>query len=162
MAEQVHGSFTFTVLDARNQLYFVKGDNPLCIYHYPESGVLIYASTEEILQSCIRMLNLPIQQRSVRVDMSSGDLLKVSPSGRMTRASFDARNLLHLWCRPFYYGAWLGSPVHAGLDSGEREYIRELKSVAGAFGYSPEDVDHLLEEGFSPEELEEYFYCGEL
>ena len=29
MAEQVEGSFSFTVLDDRNDLYFVKGDNPL-------------------------------------------------------------------------------------------------------------------------------------
>ena len=37
-------------------------------------------------------------------------------------------------------------------------YVQELKSVAGSFGYSPEDVDTLLREGFSPEELENYFY----
>lgn len=28
MAEQVSGSFTFTVLDGADNLYFVKGDNP--------------------------------------------------------------------------------------------------------------------------------------
>ena len=35
-------------------------------------------------------------------------------------------------------------------------YIEELKSVAGVFGYCADDVEHLLEEGFSPEELEDY------
>ena len=28
----------------------------------------------------------------------------------------------------------------------------------GAFGYCADDVEHLLEEGFTPEELEDYFY----
>lgn len=34
--------------------------------------------------------------------------------------------------------------------------------MAGAFGCSPDEIDFLLSEGFSPEELEEYLYCGEL
>ena len=33
MAEQIEGSFSFTVLDRENQLYFIKGDNPLYILH---------------------------------------------------------------------------------------------------------------------------------
>ena len=36
MAERLEGSFSFTVLDDQNNLYFVKGDSPLCLYHYPE------------------------------------------------------------------------------------------------------------------------------
>ena len=39
MAEQVEGSFAFTVLDEKENLYFVKGDNPLCLYYYPRSRV---------------------------------------------------------------------------------------------------------------------------
>ena len=32
MAEVLEGTFTFTVLDGKNNLYFVKGNNPLTIY----------------------------------------------------------------------------------------------------------------------------------
>ena len=39
-------------------------------------------------------------------------------------------------------------------------YIDELKSVAGAFGYSPDMVDELTREGFLPEEIEEFLYEG--
>ena len=35
MAEKVEGSFCFTVLDRKNNLYIVKGDNPFCLVHYP-------------------------------------------------------------------------------------------------------------------------------
>ena len=47
MAEQVEGSFTFTVLDEQNALWIVKGDNPLSIAHFPELGVYVYASTHD-------------------------------------------------------------------------------------------------------------------
>ena len=52
MAEKVEGSFTFTILDQDNNLYFVKGENPLTIYHYPKLGVYLYAFTSEILDKC--------------------------------------------------------------------------------------------------------------
>lgn len=41
-------------------------------------------------------------------------------------------------------------------------YWDDLKSVAPAFGYTPDDIDALAAEGFSPEELEEFLYCGEI
>lgn len=47
MAEKVEGSFVFTVLDNEDSIWFVVGDNPLCLFYY--EGFLLYASTEEIL-----------------------------------------------------------------------------------------------------------------
>ena len=41
-------------------------------------------------------------------------------------------------------------------------YARELKNLACAFGYAPEDVDTWLGEGLQPEEIEECFYYGEI
>ena len=58
MAEQVEGSFTFTVLDRRDRLYIVKGDNPLCLLHFPSLGLYLYASTEEILRRAIYQMDL--------------------------------------------------------------------------------------------------------
>ena len=37
VAEEVQGTFVFTVLDAQDNLYFVHGDNPLCLYHFPKT-----------------------------------------------------------------------------------------------------------------------------
>ena len=34
MAEKVEGSFVFTVLDKDNSIWFVVGDNPLCVMFY--------------------------------------------------------------------------------------------------------------------------------
>ena len=44
MAEKVEGSFVFTVLDNEDSIWFVVGDNPLCIFRY--DGFLMYSSTE--------------------------------------------------------------------------------------------------------------------
>lgn len=39
-------------------------------------------------------------------------------------------------------------------------YTRVLKSVAGAFGITPGQIDRLLAEGFTHEEIEDCLYCG--
>ena len=43
MAETVEGSFVFAVLDHKDRLYLVKGDNPLTIWYYPRLGLYVYA-----------------------------------------------------------------------------------------------------------------------
>lgn len=39
-------------------------------------------------------------------------------------------------------------------------YIEELKSVAGGYGYTAEEIDELLITGCTPEEIEDMLYCG--
>lgn len=161
MAEQVAGTFTFTVLDQREQLYFVKGDNPLCLMHFPRTGLYLYASTGEILSRAIKKLRIPLE-KPVRIEASCGDILKIDAAGRSAADTFDASNLL--------FNNWTFSRYACDLlpwrkttnTSAEQEYLDELKSVAGAFGYCPEKIDRLIAEGILPEEIEEYFYCGEL
>ena len=58
MAELVEGSFVFTVLDDKNNIYFVKGDNPLALYHYETCGLYVYASTESILDCALTRLGI--------------------------------------------------------------------------------------------------------
>lgn len=86
MAEQVEGSFTFTLMDEANRWYLVKGDNPLCLYHYPRLGVYLYASTEEILRKALRKQSLG---RPKRIEADCGDILKISPDGAIHRSAFE-------------------------------------------------------------------------
>lgn len=157
MAEQVEGSFTFTLLDGQDNLYFVKGDNPLCLVHFPRIGLYLYASTEEILSRALKKLRIPLE-RSVRVTVSTGDILRIDRSGSNTIEQFDAGNLYLGW-----YSMYCPHTLAVRRRlSAEDEYLDELKSVAGAFGHGPEEIDRLIAEGISPEEIEEYLYCGEL
>lgn len=156
MAEQVEGTFTFTVLDERENLYFVKGDNPLCLYHYPRSGVYLYASTEEILKRALHRLRLPLEPPE-RVDLECGDILRISRSGRQERAAFDAFDLLLPWGNPSW---WTHPRKRNGRKDVEQEYLEELKAVACSYGYTPEAVDHMLGSGFTIDEIEEFLYEG--
>lgn len=42
MAEKVDGSYSFTILDNKNNLHIVKGDSPVSIFHFPEKKVYVY------------------------------------------------------------------------------------------------------------------------
>lgn len=161
MAEQVEGSFSFTVLDDRDDLYFVKGDNPLCIYYYPDSGLYLYASTEEILRKALA--RMPYQPgKPSQVKLECGEILKIDADGFQTRADFDTRNLHSRWYAP--YSFLLEPPVRSRRvplpSSPDQEYIRELKSVASFYGFSSGYVDALLEDGFTTDDVEEMLYCG--
>lgn len=161
MAEQVEGSFTFTVLDGADNLYIVKGDSPLCLYWFPEQGLYLYNSTEEILNRALRRLSLPLGDHT-RISVNCGELLRIAPSGEISREDFSNPVLFYsdLWFpysrpRGFKYGK-------KALQSPPNSYLEEIKSVAMAFGYSPDEIEQLAEIGFTPEELEEMLYCGEL
>ena len=46
MAELVQGSFCFTALDENNTIYLVKGSNPMCLLHFAQLGLYIYAGED--------------------------------------------------------------------------------------------------------------------
>ena len=160
MAENVEGSFTFTVLDRKDRLYIVKGDNPLCLFHFPSLGMYLYASTEEILRHAMSRMGLGTQA-ACKIPLECGDILRIDRDGTLTRSAFDTSRLFARWQVPFwdmpYRSPWAGT----GRSSASGRYLEEIKSVAAAFGYAPEEIDRLAEAGFSPEELEEFLYCGQ-
>lgn len=163
MAEQVEGSFSFTVLDAKNTLYFVKGDNPLCIYYYPRSGLYLYASTEDILRTALRQMRL-VLETPTKVNLDCGDILQISANGKRQMGNFNADKLLHQsWT--WWHNCWPNYPrfdVPVKKVDAQKEYVRELKAVAGYYGYTPGMIDAMLEDGFSPDDIESMLYAGEL
>ena len=163
MAEQVEGSFTFTVLDQGDRLYVVKGDNPFCLLHFPSLGLYLYASTEEILKRVISQMELG-DDAACQIPLDCGEILRIDRTGELKRSRFDDSHLFPRW----QSGIW-GPPYGrftpwrtSGRPSATRSYLDEIKSAAPAFGYAPEEIDRLAGLGFSPEELEDFLYCGEL
>lgn len=153
MAEQVEGSFSFTVLDEQDALWIVKGDSPLSIAYFPECGVYVYASTVEILNKALTRYGKQLGCRKT-VEAEMGDLLKIDRRGHITRATFDASKL----CRPSW--DYWGASLYAEPPKTEDEHIRLLKSVARAFGFTGEMIDRLLDQGFTTMEIEELLYDG--
>lgn len=153
MAEQVEGSFSFSVLSEQDELWLVKGDNPLTIVHFPTVGVYVYASTAEILNRTLTRYGRQLGCRKT-VEVEMGELLKIDRRGHITRATFDASKL----CRPSW--EYWSSSLYADPPKMESEHIRLLKSVARAFGFTGEMIDRLLDQGFTTDDIEEILYEG--
>ena len=156
MAEELEGSFTITALTEKDELYFVKGNNPMCIYHYPDKGIYVYASTEEILRMAMLKAKLPLG-KSEKIQILSGEILKIDDQGNITRSHFDDSKLY-----PTYFLPWMHWDDYATVRpyAGDSEYIRDLKTVAIRYGLFPEDIDALIRDGVDPMEIEELLYCG--
>jgi hypothetical protein len=153
MAETVDGSFSFTVLDDKSNIYFVKGDSPLTILHFPKLKLYVYASTDEILYRAL--VDSPLfgalrRWEYEEVEIQEGDILKISAKGRIEKEEFEYS---------YYQGRnWWDYGCCCYGREAEDEYVEGLKSVATYLGYEPEIIDRLLAEGFSTWEVEEYIY----
>ncbi|MBS6641865.1 MAG: class II glutamine amidotransferase [Clostridiaceae bacterium] len=149
MAETVEGSFVFTVLDSEDSIWFVVGDNPLCIFYY--NGFLLYASTEKILCNTASKLHLsaPVSVQHPE----EGEILKIDRSGQLTTGSFTPQtSYLHWWRYRPYYGSFL-------LDEEEQKSVYgDLFDAAKSMGVSEDEVQALLDYGCDPDEIEELLY----
>ena len=155
MAEKLEGSFTITVMTDQDELYFVKGDNPICIYHFEKLGVYIYASTEPILKSALKQLNMKLG-KPTKIKVDCGEILKIDAEGCMSRSQFDDSNLFMGYSHwPRYY-----SRPAVWEPATDQSYIDDLKSVASYYGLWPEDIDEMLADGATPEEIEELLHGG--
>lgn len=159
MAERVEGSFVFTILDQENRLYVVKGDNPFCLWYFPQSGCYAYASTEAILQEGLCRSRLDLGPHEA-VTIRCGEILCLEAGRDISREQFDDSHLLF----SCMFSPWqvAGRHQRTTVPHGEDSYLEALRSVAPSFGYTESDVDLLIRQGFSPMEIEEVFYCGEL
>ena len=164
MAESVDGSFSFSVLDAKNNLYLVKGDSPLSILHFTKLKMYVYASTDEILYRAL--IDSPLFEDLKngdyeRVNIDEGEILKIRPDGMLERDVFvfDCYRGRNWW----NYGIPFSTPYGVNINTSANEdakksYVESLKSMATYWGYSPSIIDDLLSEGFSLDEIEEYLY----
>ena len=152
-AEAVEGSFSFTALSEQDELWLVKGDNPLTIVHFPKVGVYAYASTSEILNKALARCGNWLG-RGEKVDIAMGDIVKIDSKGRITHGTFDVSK--------FYRSSWgyWDTPLYPKVPHSEEEHLALLKSVAKVFGFTGEMVDRLLEQGFSTDDIEEILYEG--
>ena len=102
-------------------------------------------------------------KKAVKIRADSGEILRIDRAGNLTRSQFDDSHLFSGWFGPIWSYPYRGTkrtaiPTLSMPDS----YLEEVRSVASAFGYTPEAIDRLAAMGFSAEELEEFLYCGEL
>lgn len=149
MAESISGSFAFSILDSSDTLWLIRGDSPLLLVHLPKYRLYVYASTDEILYKSLvdtKLFNEIKTGSFEEITVRPGDILRILPNGKILTDTFSYTDY---------------SNFHWWDYSLKDDYIEDLKSVAAYQGFSPEVVDALLDEGFMPEEIEDYIYCME-
>lgn len=157
MAEELEGSFTITALTERDELYFVKGNNPMCIYHYPDAQIYVYASTEEILKKAMVQAKLRLG-KAEKINLSSGEILRIDAKGKISRSYFDDSRLYTSFSFP--WSRWDSYEAVNRPYADHSNYLEDLKSVAVFHGLYPEAIDALIEDGMDPMEIEELLYCS--
>ena len=154
-AEQVRGYFTFTLLDRQNNLYFIKGDSPLYLIHFPSLGLYVYSSTKEIMSAAFSHLPFKFPKHEI-IDVQEGELLRISPDGKITRSSYTVQDDYTL-----YSGRWYGlgscfynweKAIPTGC-SDDSDYLI-LIELAGYYGVDPEDIRYMRDMGYSYDEIE--------
>ena len=144
MAEQVQGSFTFSVLDENNSLYFVKGSNPLCLLHFESLGLFVYASTESIMQKALKHVGLH-KFASERIEADEGDIIKIDKNGNITRSQFTPAPSYTYYSR----GKWWCGDYEDYFST----YEETLIEMAHLFGADENDVILLLDYGYTADEV---------
>ena len=157
MAETVRGYFTFTVLDEDNNLWFVKGESPLYLVHFPTLGLYIYTSTKEIFKEAMRLLRVRLPKGEV-VEVDEGEILKISADGTITCDRYTVHDDYFVSRWGGYFGCDWG---WAGTSQGSRSAVPDdetdiyLIELCGYFGVAVEDVRRLRELGYTLGEIEE-------
>lgn len=145
MAEDVQGSFCFTVLDEKNNLYIVKGNNPMHLIHLEELGIYVYASTESIMKKALKKAGFNKLKFKI-LDIEEGDILEIDQNGTISCSEFEVKE-------SFSYGKWFN-----WYDNFENEYSQQeeiLLEMCGCYGVTEDDVLLLLDYGYSTEEVED-------
>lgn len=142
MAETVEGNFTFSVLDQNNNLYIIKGSNPMCLLHFPALGMYVYASTESIMKNALKRVDLH-KFAYERVQTDEGDILRIDKTGVIERAEFEPKLFRSR------YGGW-----HDWEDEMFSVHEELLLAYCGCYGVDTSDVELLLEFGYSCDEIE--------
>lgn len=152
MAETVRGYFTFTLLDRANNLYFVKGESPLYLIHFPFLGLYVYSSSKAIMLAAFKQIPARFPKYEV-IEVKEGELLRVAPDGKITRSNYTVQSDYYINSR-HWFGSYLcgwDKPEKGNCDEDDYMLLIEL---SGYYGVDPEDIRYLREQGIGYDEIE--------
>ena len=152
MAEELLGSYTFSILDSDNNLWLVKGSNPLYLVHFPDLQLFAYASTQEIMNKALKNTHLKKFRHTV-IEIKEGDIICLDRYGNIQRGQFtpkedDWRN------SHFFIPSLYGLHTYDAENEFDESYAA-LIDLAGYFGIDENEIMYLYEMGYSLSEIEE-------
>ena len=174
VAEEISGSFVLTYLDTDNNLYIVKGDNPLYLVYFETLGLFVYTSTKSIFENAIKNTQLAKCKYTV-IGVNEGEIIKISIDGNFERSKFEVSSYYSALCNrySFYNYEWYAEDDYCTPAD------EALLSVCNMYGFTEDDILMLLDYGYTSEEIEsmlphstmlsevinevrEYFYYNEM
>ncbi len=133
MAEKVYGSFVFTILRDDNTLFFVRGNNPITLYHFSEFGLYLYALTKEILNTALKKAEFKYQYEQIPISFE--EILQISPDGEISSYDFTEE--------AEYFGGYYNNRMEDDIE------LLEL------WGYSYEEIMSILDSDLFEETIDE-------
>jgi hypothetical protein len=170
MAEDVRGSFTFTILDETNALWFVKVSSPLYLIYFPELKLYVYSSTASIMKTALKHTPLRWMHYEV-IEADEGDILRIDHNGKITRDRFRVPSVFntrfggsHYRCSISDITGWdygYDSETAEELDKLNNSDYADLLDLCGYFGVSEMEVLRLRHMGYTYDEIEEYLFSAD-
>ena len=116
----------------------------MCLLHFPVLGLYVYSSTESIMKKALKQVGLQ-KFASEKGDTVEGDILRIDKNGEITRSGFQ----------PKIYRSKYGSWYDYDDSSYYSMHEEILLAYCGCYGVDSEDVELLLEYGYTCDEIEE-------
>jgi len=176
MAEKVLGSFCFTILGKNNELYIVKGDNPISIAKFED--IYIYASTDSILKKTLSKLKIYSYDL---YSVDTGEIVKFESVNKISSSKFNYQDYFDYF--GYYDSYWnnkcIGYKETAKKKSSnnsyclmnnkliddenyETAYIYSLLQYARSIGFDESIVEDMLDEGYDYSFIEDVLYDAEV
>lgn len=146
MAETVSGNFTFTAFDECNSLFIIKGNNPMCLLHFADLGLYIYASTESIMAKALRKVGFT-KLACENIQTEEGDILRIDIDGNITRFQFEVKD--NFRCSKLF-GCY-----DDFVDDYYTQHKELLLELCGYYGVDEDDIILLLDYGYTADEIED-------
>ena len=145
MAEAIRGSFTIVLLDNRNNLFIIKGENPIELVYAEDMGLFVYTSTDDILRRALKKCRLS-DLRYTKIPIKAGEFLKIAASGEIERSGFNLPTN-----DPWDYFSRWSFPLMS--DSS----LHELLELGKIVGVSDIQIQNLIDLGYDISEILELF-----
>lgn len=141
MAEKVEGSFCFTVLDKYENLYIVKGDNPIVFAKTKDCW--IYASTDAILEKALNKLGI---SKYSKFEIDDGKIVKIAANGEISEIEFEIQtNFYGYLGYSGYYGNYDRYTFNSAFSNKYKtQYPKAAKYIGSLAEYDREYLDTLL------------------
>lgn len=170
MAEDVRGSFTFTILDETNALWFIKGSSPLHLIYFSELKLYVYSSTASIMKTALEHTPLRWMHYEV-IETDEGDILRITTDDKITRDRFHVPTIFNSRLADSRF-RWSLSDISGWSYEKEKENeedfemmnntdYADLLDLCGYFGISEMEVLRLRHMGYTYDEIEEYLFSAD-